>query len=154
MIGNCWLSVGSCPPPAYSLLGESSESPWWGLRLNLYFPPKPALLNSFFQRHQTSRLKCPVILICSLSVHVFCHQILSTFPSNDQFSKPNGVLSSHAWITSVLQVPRFQLLLSTGHPASFFFQESSSELATLLFCNLTGSPQPTAQGEYIKLLFT
>lgn len=82
MIGSSWLSVGSCSPPAHSLLGESSESPQWGPRLNLSFPPKPALLNPCFQRQQTSRLKCPGILICSLSADVFSHQVLSTFPSN------------------------------------------------------------------------
>lgn len=154
MIGSGWLSVQRCPPPAHSLLGKSSESPCWGPRLNLSFPPKPALLISCFQRHQTSRLKCPVILICPLSAHVFCHQVLSTFPSNGQFFTSKGALGSHAWIISVLQVPRLQLLLSTDHPAIFFFQESISDLATLLFCNLTGSPQSTAQDGYIRLLST
>lgn len=39
MIGSGWLSVGSYPPSAHSLLGESSESPRWGTRLNLFYFP-------------------------------------------------------------------------------------------------------------------
>lgn len=66
---------------------------------------------------------------------------------------PNRAPGSHAWIISSLQVPSLQADLSTGHPASFFSQEPSSDLATLLVCNLTGSPLPTA-GADIKLIST
>lgn len=61
---------------------------------------------------------------------------------------PNRALSSHAWITSALQIPSLQTLLSTGLSASSFFQEPSSDLANLLFFNLTGSSLPTAQSRH------
>ena len=66
---------------------------------------------------------------------------------------PNRAPGSHAWIISALQVPSLQAVLSTGHPASFFSKEPSSDLATLLVCNLMGSPLPTA-GADIKLIST
>lgn len=66
---------------------------------------------------------------------------------------PNRAPGSHAWIISALQVPSLQALLPTGHPASFFSQEPNSNLATLLVCNLMGSPLPTA-GADIRLITT